>query len=132
MSGIIGGVGSKSGIIGITTQNLQYDSDGYKQIGGYRFKIGSGTLPAAESSFTNGAAGLLYYTTTGLSVSLTGFASVIGAVCTFQTAYVEVATTVETMTTSTVTFRVSSARGDESWASGSGYKMSYMICGTPS
>ena len=101
---------------GLTAVGFPFTS-GYQNIGVYRFLFGSGVSSTQESSYTNGAAGTNYYSGTGLVVSLSGFSSMIGAIGTMESDYVEVNVTLASITTSSVKIQVSSSRGNASWAS---------------
>ena len=118
MSGIINTSGADSGLIGLTSGMFSDKtwSNGYMNIGNYRLLLGNGTPPTASSSYTNGAAGTNYYTSTGLSVSLSGFSAIYGAIATMDSDYVEAVATINSLTTSLCTIRVSSARGAAAWA----------------
>ena len=121
-SGVTGGSG-------LTAVGFPFTS-GYQNIGDYRFLFGSGVFNTQESSYTNGSAGTNYYGGTGLSVALSGFSSVIGAIGTMNSAYVETNVTVGSLSTSSVQFQPSSPRGNASWASP--YKVMYVIWGVAS
>ena len=119
MSGIVNSSGAASGLIGLTSGMFTSKTwaSGYMNIGNYRFLLGNGTPPTASSSYTNGGAGTNYYTTTGLTVSLSGFSAIYGAIATMDSDYVEVTSTISVLTTSTCTIRAASERGAASWAS---------------
>ena len=132
MSGIVGSSGADSGLIGLVsgmmTENIW--SGGYMNIGNYRLLLGNGTPPTSQSQYTNGAAGINYYTSTGLQVSLTGFSAMYGAIGVMKTDYVEVVCTINTLTTSECAIRTASSRGNASWASP--YVIYYLIWGAHS
>ena len=105
-------------------------TSGYQNIGDYRFLFGSGTSPTSDTySFTSGGAGTVYYSSGGLQVSLTGFASVLGVVATIESNYVDVWITTEDVGTSSLKIRPCSPRDNDAW---NDKTISYLIWGTPS